>query len=259
MGFDIEHWDFGLTTRDRKPKPALSVVAESFANVPFPKGVEWPRITVVCCSYNGSSTIRDTMEGLKGLVYPDFDVIVVNDGSTDNLAEIVQEYDVRLITIENGGLSNARNIGWKSATGEIVAYIDDDAYPDTHWLHYLAWRFMHTDFVGVGGPNIAPSGDGRIADCVANSPGGPVHVLISDTEAEHIPGCNMAFRRDALAVIDGFDVRYRTAGDDVDLCWRLQRNGGRLGFHAGASVWHHRRNVLMTYWRQQKGYGRGII
>ncbi|HLT37288.1 MAG TPA: glycosyltransferase, partial [Enhygromyxa sp.] len=112
------------------------------------------------------------------------------------------------------------------------------------------------DWVGVGGPNIAPPGDGPIADCVANAPGGPVQVLISDVEAEHIPGCNMAFRREALAGIEGFDPRYRAAGDDVDLCWRLQDNGGRIGFHAGAMNWHHRRNSLRAYWRQQKGYGK---
>jgi len=71
-----------------------------------------------------------------------------------------------------------------------------------------------------------------------------------------VPGCNMAFRRDALAAIDGFDPRYRAAGDDVDLCWRLQARGGRIGFHAGAMDWHHRRNSLAMYWRQQQGYGK---
>ena len=95
-----------------------------------------------------------------------------------------------------------------------------------------------------------------IAECVANSPGGPVHVLLSDTEAEHIPGCNMAFRKSALEAIGGFDPRFRTAGDDVDVCWRLVERGGRIGFHAGAMVWHHRRNSVRTYWKQQRGYGR---
>jgi GT2 family glycosyltransferase len=197
------------------------------------------------------------MEGLQRTAYPRFEVIVVNDGSTDDTPKIVAEYvGVRMISTENRGLSAARNTGWQNAGGEIVAYIDDDAYPDPHWLQYLACRFMTGDWVGVGGPNIAPPGDGAIAECVANAPGGPVHVLLSDIEAEHIPGCNMAFRRDALAAIDGFDVRYRAAGDDVDLCWRLQERGGAIGFHAGAMDWHHRRNSLRMYWRQQKGYGK---
>ena len=256
-GHDIEDWDFGLVTRERQAKPALAALRRTYAELPFPADTKWPRISVVVCSYNGARTIGDTMEGLRHLAYPDFEVIVINDGSTDRTPEIVALYPgVRLISTANRGLSAARNTGWQQARGEIVAYIDDDAYPDPHWLQYIAWRFMTGDWVGVGGPNIAPPGDGPIADCVANAPGGPVQVLLSDTEAEHVPGCNMAFRREALAAIDGFDERYRAAGDDVDLCWRLQARGGRIGFHAGAMDWHHRRNSLKTYWNQQKGYGK---
>src|SRR5437879_2352555 len=90
----------------------------------------------------------------------------------------------------------------------------------------------------------------------ARAPGGPVHVLVTDREAEHIPGCNMAFRTAYLEAVGGFDPRFRTAGDDVDVCWRLQDRGWTLGFHPAAVVWHHRRNSVRTYWRQQIGYGR---
>lgn len=256
-GHDIEDWDFGLVRRDRSPKPALAAVARAFREVPFPADMPWPLISVVVCSCNGARTIRDTLEGLQRLAYPKLDVIVIDDGSKDATAAIAAEYEfVRLTSTPNRGLSAARNLGWQQARGEIVAYIDDDAYPDPHWLHFLAYRFMTGDWVGVGGPNIAPHGDGPIADCVANAPGGPVQVLLTDTLAEHVPGCNMAFRRDALAAIDGFDHRYRAAGDDVDLCWRLQARGGRIGFHAGAMDWHHRRNSLSMYWKQQQGYGK---
>jgi len=256
-GHDVDDWDFGLVTRRRAPKPALSAVREAFQNVPFRRDIRWPRISVVVASHNGARTIRDTLEGLKRLEYPDCEVIVVNDGSRDATADIAAEYDCRLITTENRGLSNARNTGIRVATGEIVAYIDDDAYPDPHWLHYLAYAFMTSDHAAIGGPNLAPSGDGPIAECVANAPGGPVHVLLTDTLAEHIPGCNMAFRRSALQAIGGFDPRYRVAGDDVDVCWRLTDRGWTIGFHAGAIDWHHRRNSLRAYWRQQMGYGKG--
>ena len=256
-GHDIEDWDFGLVRRDRSAKPALAAVAAAFRELPFPADTAWPLISVVVCSCNGARTIRDTLEGLKRLAYPRLDIIVIDDGSKDATAAIAAEYVfVRLTSTPNRGLSAARNLGWQQARGEIVAYIDDDAYPDPHWLHFLAYRFMTGDWVGVGGPNIAPHGDGAIADCVANAPGGPVQVLLTDTWAEHVPGCNMSFRRDALAAIDGFDHRYRAAGDDVDLCWRLQARGGRIGFHAGAMDWHHRRNSLSMYWKQQQGYGR---
>ena len=174
--------------------------------VPFEPAADWPLVTVVVCSLNGAQTIRDTMEGLRALQYPNFDVILVDDGSTDDTASIAGEYRCRVISTENRGLSNARNTGWQEAESGIIAYIDDDAYPDPHWLTYLAHVFLTSEYVAVGGPNLAPPGDGWIADCVANAPGGPVHVLLSDTEAEHIPGCNMAFRRSALEAVGGFEV-----------------------------------------------------
>src|SRR5262245_4613113 len=71
------------------------------------------------------------------LEYSSFEVIVVNDGSTDATAEIVDKYPVRLISTENRGLSSARNVGLEAATGEIVAYLDDDACPDPPGLLIL--------------------------------------------------------------------------------------------------------------------------
>ncbi|PKQ44565.1 glycosyltransferase [Confluentibacter flavum] len=252
----IEDWDFGLVDRDRNPKPALQVIGKVFTDVPFASERELPRISVVVCSYNGASTIRDTMEGLANLDYPNYEVIVINDGSTDATPNIAGEYEVRLISTENRGLSNARNTGMYEASGEIIAYIDDDAYPDSQWLKYLASAYMSSDHGGVGGPNITPAGDGPLADCVANSPGRPLHVLTTDELAEHIPGCNMTFRRAALLEINGFDPVYRSAGDDVDACWRIQQAGYTIGFHPSAFVWHHCRNSIKMYWKQQQGYGK---
>jgi GT2 family glycosyltransferase len=255
-GYEINDWDFGLTDRQRRPKPALVAVRNAFAQVPFPNRHSWPRISVIVCTYNGNRTIKECLEGMLKLKYPSFEVIIVNDGSTDGTEEIARSYGFRVISTKNQGLSNARNIGLEAATGEIVAYIDDDAYPDPHWLTYLAATFMRTTHAGVGRPNIAPPGDGLIADCIAHAPGGPVHVLLSDKEAEHIPGCNMAFRKAALQEIDGFDPQFCSAGDDVDLCWRLQQMGWTLGFSPAAMVWHHRRNSVHAYWKQQMGYGK---
>jgi GT2 family glycosyltransferase len=213
-------------------------------------------VSVVVCSYNGSRTIRECCEGLRRLEYPDYEVVVVDDGSTDETASIAAEYGFRVISTENRGLSSARNTGLEAATGEIVAYIDDDAYPDPAWLTHLATSFMRSNHAGVGGPNITPPDDGPTAVCVANSPGNPTHVLFTDEEAEHLPGCNMAFRKSALEAIGGFDTRFRIAGDDVDLCWRIRENGGTLGFSPAAMVWHHRRGSVRTYLKQQMNYGR---
>jgi GT2 family glycosyltransferase len=236
-------------------KRALAAVSELYAKPAATAGEALPLVSVVCCSYNGEPTIRDTLEGLAHLDYPRYEVIVVDDGSTDATAEIARGYGARVISTPNQGLSAARNVGMRAASGEIVAYIDDDAYPDPGWLTFLVRTFREGGFCGVGGPNLLPREDGPLAECVANAPGGPCHVLLSDREAEHIPGCNMAFQRTWLERIGGFDSQFRSAGDDVDLCWRLQELGGRIGFHPAAIVWHHRRSSLRRYWKQQVGYG----
>lgn len=255
-GYAIDDWDFGLTHRNRQPKPALTVVQKAIAETPFLTDLPWPRISVVVCSYNGSRTIRDCLEGLLELPYPNYEVIVVDDGSKDKTAAIAGEFDVHLISTENRGLSNARNTGMEAASGEIIAYIDDDARPDPHWLHYLAHTFMCSTHAAVGGPNISPPSDGVIANCVDNAPGNPIHVLLTDQIAEHLPGCNVAVRKEQLQAIGGFDPQFRVAGDDVDVCWRLQQQGWTLGFSPAAMVWHHRRNSLTAYWKQQIGYGK---
>ena len=255
-GEDVDDWKFGLTDERREPKPALHAVRTAYAEAPFLPSRRWPRVSVIVCTYNGSRTIRDCLDGLANLHYPNFEIIVVDDGSTDDTAAVAGEYDVRLIRQENQGLAAARNAGLEAASGEIVAYVDDDAYPDPYWLHYLVDALLTSTHVAVGGPNLPPSGDGAVAECVANAPGGPTHVLLSDREAEHIPGCNMAFRREALRAIGGFDPQFRVAGDDVDVCWQLQKRGWTLGFSPAAVVWHHRRRSVRAYWRQQRGYGR---
>src|SRR5215831_17491489 len=252
----VEDWAFGITDLDRNPKPAAHVVRKAFHETPFALAADWPKISVVVCSYNGARTLRQCLDALVSLDYPNYEVILVNDGSTDDTPAIAQDYPVRLINQPNMGLSAARNVGLAASNGSIVAYLDDDAFPHCYWLRYLAAAFDRSTHVGIGGPNLPPAGDGLVAECVAAAPGNPLHVLLSDEIAEHIPGCNMAYRKEALRAIDGFDTRFRTAGDDVDLCWRLQDQGWTIGFCPVAVVWHHRRNSIRAYWKQQYGYGK---
>jgi glycosyltransferase involved in cell wall biosynthesis len=255
-GHEILDWDFGLTTRERRPKPALLSVAAAFRDLPLALARPSPLISVIVCSYNGAATIGECLDGLDRLRYDNYEVIVVNDGSTDATADIARSHGVKLIETPNEGLARARNTGLAAARGEIVAYIDDDARPDPDWLTFIADAFARGDWSAIGGPNVPWPGAGEVAQCVANAPGGPTHVLVSDREAEHIPGCNMAFRRAVLESVKGFDPRYRAAGDDVDICWRLTEAGHRIGFHPGAGVCHHRRRSIGAYFRQQRGYGR---
>jgi GT2 family glycosyltransferase len=255
-GHDVLDWDFGMVDRERRPKHSLAAVRDSFAAAPLPLSEAPPRISVVVCTHNGARTLPECLARLQSLDYPNFETIVVDDGSSDGSGEIARRHGVKLLETDHRGLSAARNVGVGHASGEIVAFLDDDAYPDQDWLHYLALAFEEGSHAGIGGPNLPPPEDKCVAECVAAAPGAPIHVLISDREAEHVPGCNMAFRKAALEAAGGFDERFHTAGDDVDLCWRLQDAGETLGFNAGAVVTHRRRDTLRRYLKQQFGYGK---
>jgi len=259
-GQDVTDWAFGLVDANRQPKPALAAVSAVFADAPFARDEQktWPKVSVVVCAYNAADTLDDCLVSLQALTYPNCEVIVVNDGSCDRTSEIAHGYpDVRVIDVANGGLSAARNVGLAEATGEIVAYTDADVRVDPDWLTYLVQPFISSDVVASGGPNVVPEDDPWIAQCVARAPGGPTQVLLDDRIAEHVPGCNMAYRRDALLAIGGFNPVYLRAGDDVDVCWRLQAKGQKVGFAPAALVWHHHRASIKAYWRQQVGYGEG--
>ena len=254
-GKPILEWDFGLTRRDRSPKPALDAVSRVFAETGQRGEESSPTASVVVCTFNGASTLADALDGATCLDYPSYELIVVVDGSSDSSAEIAEAFGARVIRTPNRGLSAARNLGAEAASGEIVAYLDDDARPDPDWLAHMASAFADRGVGAVGGPNILPPYSGAVAACVANAPGGPTHVLLSDRDAEHLPGCNLAVRRSALLEVGGFDERFRVAGDDVDLCWRLADRGYRLAFSPGAVVLHRRRGSVRAYLRQQRGYG----
>src|SRR5215472_3679464 len=253
----IENWAFGLVGRDRRPKLSLCEVVRQYQGTLPPPLQRYPRVSVVVCAYNADRTMDQCLASLAVLNYPDYEVIVVNDGSRDRTLEIAQSYGYcRIIGQTNKGLSVARNVGAQAATGEIVAYTDSDCVADPDWLTYLVAKMEASNLAACGGPNFPPPEDSLVPSAVAVSPGGPTHVLLTDETAEHIAGCNMAFRRDALLGLGGFDPVYRAAGDDVDMCWRFQDAGHTIGFSPAAIVWHFRRNTVGAYIGQQRGYGK---
>lgn len=253
----IEDWEMGLTRRNREPKPAFYAVQKAFQTAPYFPLAHVPRVSIVVASYNAERTLKACLDSLETLNYPDYEIILVDDGSTDTTPQIAFLHSkIRSLRHpRNLGLSAARNTGIAAATGEIVAFTDADCRADEDWLYYLVGALASGEFAGVGGPNLLPPEDSAVAAAVMVSPGGPAHVMLTDREAEHIPGCNMAFFKCALEEIGNFDPIFRQAGDDVDLCWRLQQAGYKLGFSPAGFVWHYRRSTVGAYLRQQHGYG----
>jgi GT2 family glycosyltransferase len=256
-GGQVTDWAFGVTYADRKPKRSFYVAQRAFFLAPYYPLSQYPLVSIVVASYNGERTLEACLKSLQNLNYTSYEVILVDDGSTDRTPEICRRFgDIHYIRHEkNQGLSVARNTGIAAAKGEIVAFTDSDCRADRDWLHYLIGDLVQSEFAGIGGHNLLPPEDSWVAAAVMVSPGGPAHVMITDRLAEHIPGCNMAFYKWALEDIAGFDPIFRKAGDDVDVCWRLQQQGYKLGFSPAGFVWHYRRATVRDYLKQQQGYG----
>jgi glycosyltransferase involved in cell wall biosynthesis len=252
----VEGWGFGITDAERRPKPAVGVL-EGWARC----GIadlrdEWPRVSVIVCAHNAADTIEECLDSLLACDYPELDVVVCEDGSTDGTDVIAAGYPFRLVRLDHIGLSAARNAGVRAAKGEIVAFIDADAACHPEWPYHLALSLEDQDVAATGGPNLPVEDAPLVERAVSASPGGPVEVLVSHDRAEHVPGCNMAYRKQALEDIGGFDPVYRSAGDDVDVCWKLLDRGDEIAFAPAAQVRHHRRGTVREYLRQQRGYGR---
>src|SRR5207244_1254529 len=128
-GHPVDDWRFGLVDTQRRPKQAAHAVATACTNAPFPRERQptWPRVSVIVCAYNAADTLEDNLQSIDRLTYPDYEVILVNDGSKDRTGDIARAHPrVRLVDTPNQGLSAARNVGLAEATGEIVAYTDAD-------------------------------------------------------------------------------------------------------------------------------------
>ncbi len=260
-GKTIEDWDFGLTQRNGLARRSLGAVRETWGDLDRPGDElelpDAPKMSVIVCTYKGAPTLVACLNSLVELDYPDYEVILVNDGSDARVDQMAADYDsIRWISIDHVGLSAARNIGAKEATGEILVYTDDDCIAETDWLKWISVQFRDPVVGCAGGPNIPPPPENARQARIAAAPGGPAHVLLTDSRAEHLPGCNLAVRRSVFEEIGGFDEQFWTAGDDVDFCWRVTDAGYDLSFHAAAFVWHYRRFTPRTYFRQQIGYGK---
>lgn len=197
------------------------------------------RVSIVVNTYNRGISLRRTLESFTQLDYPEFEVVVVNGPSTDDTAKVIAEFADRIKIGEcaNPNLSESRNIGVALAAGEIVAFIDDDAYPDPAWLDRLVEGYEDDEVAAVGGPVYDHTGaalqarytfgtrlgDARVGIDEAN----PTELLNTPWSEEFVNtlGTNASFRRDRLIGIGGFDEEFEYYLDENSVCWRLVEQG----------------------------------
>lgn len=256
-GQQVEGWKFGLKDENDCETRALTQLSDTAVDL----AVNTTELfSIIICTYNGAERIEECLEAVTRQNDPNYEVIVIDDGSRDGVAEVVKRFEkVRLIQQANQGLSAARNKGAECAEGSLLAYTDDDARPDADWLFWLRKGFEESVTGMVGGVAIAPHYEQEEQRRIANAPGQATAVLISDTEAEHLPGCNMAVRKSVWKEVKGFNPLFRIAGDDVDFCWRVIDAGHMVTYESNALVWHDVRPTKLAYLRQQWNYGKAEV
>ena len=216
------------------------------------------RISVVIPVYNGARTISHTIECVLQQSLKPVDILVVDDGSTDDTAEILKRYGSKIVYIpkQNGGPASARNLGVQFAGGEYVAFTDSDCQPDVHWLRNLMKGFDDQEIGGVGGA--VRSADGSIT--------GEYVDLIKlldpqedrNGEIPYIITANACFRIEAVTKAGLFNEKFiKPGGEEAELCFRIRKFGYRFKSAKDAVVLHHHRQSAMSLLKTLANYGEG--
>lgn len=217
-----------------------------------------PAISVVICTLNRARLLRQAVQSVldQELAPEEFEVIVVDNGSTDETAVLIaammkQHPNLRLVREPAVGLSNARNRGAREAGAPFVAFLDDDAVATDGWLSAHLGALCAADGpVATGGPvwlcwpgerpNWIPAE--RESFYSGLDLGRHPHRL---AYPQFPYGANMAVRRDALEEVGGFSTRLGRRGTDLvsgeerELFRRLAARGGTITYVPGAAVYHH--------------------
>jgi GT2 family glycosyltransferase len=249
-------------------------------------GADAPSVSVVVCTRNRSAELGNCLTALRALTYPNLEIVIVDnapaDDSTERAVAAAQVHDPRLVYVREPrpGLSAARNRGLATATGELVAYTDDDVSVDAGWLEHVVDGF-------AAGPNIAcvtgmvcpaslTTGAELYFDSRTFSWSGRTEARTYDLHENAVPtplypystgmvgtGANFSFRRQTLLDLGGFDEALGAGsltrgGEDLDIFARLLRQGHAIRYVPSALVWHHHRTGNAALVQQMYGYGTGL-
>ncbi|MCB2075453.1 MAG: glycosyltransferase [Novosphingobium sp.] len=226
-----------------------------------------PAVTVVVVARNEEAKIADCLGSLGVQDYPDFSVILVDDGSTDATVAKARATlpDLKVISSPTRSISRNRDIGWQAARSEYVAFLDADCIAPRDWLSRLMHAALATGAAAVGGGNRPPSGESAHYDALGlmlatflGSRGSVQgQVPTRGRFVDHLPGLNVMYRTDALQLVGGYDPRFARMGEDEDLSHRLTDLGLKLYATPDATVIHRQRADLASWARNMRGYGRG--
>lgn len=254
---------FGLIDRNRRRKEAFQAVRERWQgfNRPYQgiaRSKTTPRFSVVVVySSARSGSIGSVIESLEQIDYPDFEIIILNNGNDDSVREFVQPLShVRHIGIPDGGLAKARNIGGRTATGDIIVYTTSNCTFEPDWLNWLADSFTTPEPPDcVSGPGIALPAETLEEACItaALPATRPLPSGIFSPSGLN-PLSNFAVRKPAFDAMAGFDEKLEGIDGEFDFAWRLADSGYEIRFQPNAFLLYSPFRSYLEYFRYQRSF-----
>jgi glycosyltransferase involved in cell wall biosynthesis len=212
-------------------------------------------ISVVIPAFNAEATISKVVEAVRGQdLSEELEVIVVDDGSTDQTAAKARQSGAVVVRQESRGPAGARNTGWRTAHGMTVLFTDSDCRPHRDWARKLLAGFTDPEVAAVAGSYGIWNPQSWLAR--------HIHAEIMDRHAgmpssiRAFGSYNVAIRKEVLEKLDGFDDNYpRASGEDNDLSYRILEAGFTIAFRREALVDHLHQESIVPYLREQARHG----
>ena len=226
-----------------------------------------PSLTVAIPVNNGAGTLGATLRALERQGNRDFEVLVVDDGSTDETAALARAFGARVLTgnLHPRGAAAARNAAVAATRSPFIAFTDADCEPDPNWVDVILEEFARPDAPDALAGDTRVARGGELGDAIAalGWPGGGrvgfarMWPVDRRGRTRFLSGCNCAFRREAIERVVGYDESFiAAAGEDTLFAHRLERSGVRIRFAPRALVTHRSRSDLGGFLRWQFRRGR---
>jgi mycofactocin system glycosyltransferase len=221
-----------------------------------------PSISIIIPVKNRPQDIQECLMSLGSLDYPKdkVEIIVVNDGSTDSTAEVIQSFDIKAIHLPRSiGASACRNLAAGEANGDLLGFTDSDCVPHPHWLRDLI-PYFDDERVGIVGGYVSNFYTRSLLDryeavkSSLNMGLSPFRVENDKSSTAYVPSCNLVIRKKAFSEIGGFQADLHV-GEDVDLCWRTRKLGYHLLYVPRGEVKHKHRNDAWQMLMRRFDYG----
>lgn len=213
-----------------------------------------PKISIVIPLYVISSRFFEDLKKFSDLDYPDYEILII----CDQAVEVdISKVKLILTKLKKTGPAQKRDIALSISKGELLAFIDDDAYPDKKWLINAVKHFQDKNIAAVGGPGITPPEDpywSQLTGLVYNSffCGGFARHRFNKEKSRFVtdyPAYNLIARKDILKKIGGFGSNFY-GGEDTYMCLKIIKAGFKIFYDPEILIYHHRRPLFAPYLKQ---------